>query len=83
MPGRSSADRVLVTGHWSALGFVREDDVVALAKLLGDSHVIAGSDYPHPEGLLWPAEFADEAEALRDEGIEVLSLPLPPVDDVH
>ena len=25
----------------------------------------------------------DEAEALRDEGIEVLSLPLPPVDDVH
>jgi predicted TIM-barrel fold metal-dependent hydrolase len=41
-----------------------EDDVVALAKLLGDSHVIAGSDYPHPEGLLWPAEFADEVEAL-------------------
>ena len=25
----------------------------------------------------------DEAEALRDEGIEVVSLPLPPVDDVH
>jgi hypothetical protein len=25
----------------------------------------------------------DEAEALRDEGIEVLSLPLPPVDDLH
>jgi predicted TIM-barrel fold metal-dependent hydrolase len=41
-----------------------EDDVVGLAKLIGDGHVIAGSDYPHPEGLLWPAEFAEEIDAL-------------------
>ncbi|MCU0671006.1 MAG: amidohydrolase [Myxococcota bacterium] len=44
-----------------------EDDVVALAKLLGDTHVIAGSDYPHPEGLLWPAEFADEVESMSQD----------------
>jgi predicted TIM-barrel fold metal-dependent hydrolase len=41
-----------------------EDDVVALARLIGDDRVLAGSDYPHPEGLLWPAEFADEVREL-------------------
>jgi predicted TIM-barrel fold metal-dependent hydrolase len=41
-----------------------EDDVVALAARIGAEHVLAGSDYPHPEGLLWPAEFADELEGL-------------------
>jgi predicted TIM-barrel fold metal-dependent hydrolase len=44
-----------------------EDDVVALAKLIGDTHVLAGSDFPHPEGLLWPAEFADELEGMSPE----------------
>jgi predicted TIM-barrel fold metal-dependent hydrolase len=37
-----------------------EDDIPALARLIGAAHVLGGSDYPHPEGLLWPAEFADE-----------------------
>jgi predicted TIM-barrel fold metal-dependent hydrolase len=41
-----------------------EDDVPALAALLGPEHVLAGSDYPHPEGLLWPAEFAAEVTSL-------------------
>jgi len=41
-----------------------EDDVVGLAGLIGASQVLGGSDYPHPEGLLWPAEFADELEGL-------------------
>src|SRR5262249_55889575 len=44
-----------------------EDDVPALANLLGDGHVLAGSDYPHPEGLLWPTEFADELGVLPPE----------------
>jgi predicted TIM-barrel fold metal-dependent hydrolase len=37
-----------------------EDDIPALARVIGAEHVLGGSDYPHPEGLLWPAEFADE-----------------------
>jgi predicted TIM-barrel fold metal-dependent hydrolase len=41
-----------------------EDDIVGLAHALGASHVLGGSDYPHPEGLLWPAEFADELDGL-------------------
>jgi predicted TIM-barrel fold metal-dependent hydrolase len=47
-----------------------EDDVVALAKTLGADHVLAGSDYPHPEGLLWPREFVDELEGLPDDDVQ-------------
>jgi len=43
-----------------------EDDLVGLARLIGAGHVLNGSDYPHPEGLLWPLEFADELEGLPD-----------------
>jgi predicted TIM-barrel fold metal-dependent hydrolase len=41
-----------------------EDDVVGLTKTLGVDHVLGGSDYPHPEGLRWPSEFADELGGL-------------------
>jgi predicted TIM-barrel fold metal-dependent hydrolase len=41
-----------------------EDDLVGLCSALGVGHVVAGSDYPHPEGLARPAEFADELAPL-------------------
>jgi len=41
-----------------------EDDMVALAHLIGPTHVLGGSDYPHPEGLLWPIELVDELAGL-------------------
>jgi predicted TIM-barrel fold metal-dependent hydrolase len=41
-----------------------EDDIVGLARTIGAAHVLGGSDYPHPEGLLWPSEFADELAGL-------------------
>jgi len=47
-----------------------EDDCVALAERIGDGHVLCGSDYPHPEGLEWPIEFADELEGLDDQAVE-------------
>lgn len=28
-----------------------------------------GSDYPHPEGLLWPAEFVEELDGLPEEAV--------------
>lgn len=37
-----------------------EDDIPKLAGRIGAGHVLNGSDYPHPEGLLWPAEFEEE-----------------------
>ncbi len=36
-----------------------EDDSIDLVRLIGAGAVIAGSDYPHPEGLPEPTEFAD------------------------
>jgi hypothetical protein len=35
-----------------------------VVQSLGAEHVLAGSDYPHPEGLANPAEFADEITTL-------------------
>jgi predicted TIM-barrel fold metal-dependent hydrolase len=46
-----------------------EDDIVALARLIGTGHVLNGSDYPHPEGLLWPVEFADELDGLAPDAV--------------
>ena len=47
-----------------------EDDVVGLARAIGAGHVLNGSDYPHPEGLLWPREFADELDGLPDDDVQ-------------
>jgi predicted TIM-barrel fold metal-dependent hydrolase len=41
-----------------------EDDVPALVELMGDGHVLFGSDYPHPEGLAEPNHFADLLDGL-------------------
>ena len=49
-----------------------EDDVVALAKLIGTTHVLNGSDYPHPEGLAWPLEFADELDGMSDTDVRCI-----------
>ena len=60
-----------------------EDDVVDLIDALGAEHVLFGSDYPHPEGLREPADFAalldgcDEAttrRVLRTNTAELLGL---------
>lgn len=49
-----------------------EDDIVGLAGALGASHVLGGSDYPHPEGLLWPTEFADELDGLAAHDVRLI-----------
>jgi predicted TIM-barrel fold metal-dependent hydrolase len=43
-----------------------EDDVVGLADRIGVGQVLMGSDYPHPEGLAEPREFAEELEGLGE-----------------
>jgi predicted TIM-barrel fold metal-dependent hydrolase len=46
-----------------------EEDLGALAELIGVEHVLFGSDYPHPEGLAEPASYVDELAGLPDESI--------------
>jgi len=44
-----------------------EEDIVALAREIGPSQVLFGSDFPHPEGLAKPAEFAEAIAELAEE----------------
>ena len=39
-----------------------EDDVDELIDAIGAGHVLFGSDYPHPEGLREPRDFAGRLE---------------------
>ena len=48
-----------VCGFW-------EEDFGALAGLLGDTQVLFGSDWPHPEGLAHPAAFVDDLAHLPE-----------------
>jgi predicted TIM-barrel fold metal-dependent hydrolase len=60
-----------------------EDDNVALCELLGRDRVLFGSDWPHPEGLANPLDFAHGLRELdrsgfrnvmRDNGARLLGL---------
>ena len=45
-----------------------EEDIAALAREIGSTQVLFGSDFPHPEGLAEPREFAERiAELSADE----------------
>lgn len=41
-----------------------EDDVASIVAAMGPDRVLAGSDYPHPEGLADPREFLEEIDTL-------------------
>ena len=51
-----------ICGFW-------EDDFGALAGLIGDTQVLFGSDWPHPEGLAHPSAFADDLSYLPEESL--------------
>ncbi|MEZ5143447.1 MAG: amidohydrolase family protein [Acidimicrobiales bacterium] len=46
-----------------------EEDLGALAELIGVDRVLFGSDYPHPEGLADPASYVDELAGLPEESV--------------
>jgi predicted TIM-barrel fold metal-dependent hydrolase len=46
-----------------------EEDLGALAELIGVDHVLFGSDYPHPEGLAEPATYVQELSGLPEETV--------------
>jgi predicted TIM-barrel fold metal-dependent hydrolase len=59
-----------------------EDELASLLKLLGETHILMGSDYPHVEGLADPASYIKDLEnfdytpeqsriVMRDNGIEL------------
>lgn len=59
-----------------------EDDVAAVVAQIGPESIVMGSDWPHPEGLKQPADFANLVETLpadqqrmilRETGYELVS----------
>jgi len=46
-----------------------EEDLGALAGLIGDERVLFGSDYPHPEGLAEPATYVHQLAGVADETV--------------
>ena len=49
-----------------------EDDVRALADLIGTENVLLGSDFPHAEGLADPLTFLNELEDFNDAEIRLI-----------
>jgi predicted TIM-barrel fold metal-dependent hydrolase len=49
-----------------------EEDIPALIDRLGVSQVLFGSDYPHPEGLAQPADFAESIPDLSGEELRMV-----------
>jgi predicted TIM-barrel fold metal-dependent hydrolase len=43
-----------------------EEDLPALAELIGEDHVLFGSDFPHPEGLADPMSYVDELSGVPE-----------------
>jgi predicted TIM-barrel fold metal-dependent hydrolase len=63
-----------------------EDDVDALINAIGASHVLFGSDWPHPEGIREPADYVSRLDGrdaavtrqvLRENTARLLGLPGP------
>ena len=46
-----------------------EEDLGALAELVGEDRVLFGSDFPHPEGLAEPASYLKELDGLPDDTV--------------
>lgn len=49
-----------------------EEDLAALADLMGVERVLFGSDYPHPEGLAEPARYIDEIKEMPLQNQELI-----------
>ena len=68
VPGRPSEvfrEHVFVSPY-------HEEDILALIDLIGPTQVLFGSDYPHPEGVARPEDFADGLAGLGDETLRLV-----------
>jgi predicted TIM-barrel fold metal-dependent hydrolase len=69
MPQEFLEDPVMVVKRNIYISPFWEEDLGALAELIGDDHVLFGSDYPHPEGLADPVSYVDELAGLSEKKI--------------
>jgi predicted TIM-barrel fold metal-dependent hydrolase len=69
MPQDFLEDPVQVVKRNISISPFWEEDLGALAELIGVDRVLFGSDYPHPEGLEDPASYVQELAGLPDESV--------------
>ncbi len=67
-PGLKAKPSEILAQHLYIAPFP-EDDVIGLAEFFPTDHILLGSDYPHPEGLAHPAEFAATIQPLGDRAV--------------
>ncbi|MBA3741551.1 amidohydrolase family protein [Sporichthya sp.] len=67
MPGYFSEDPVETFKRHVWINPFWEDDVTAIAEIMGPDHVIFGSDWPHMEGLAEPLDYAEELTSFDAE----------------
>jgi len=67
MPQDFLEDPVMVIKRNISISPFWEEDLDALADLLGEDNVLFGSDYPHPEGLADPRSYLAELEGATPE----------------
>ena len=68
----------MLPGEWPSEVFKRhvwvspfhEEDVHGLVDAIGADHVLFGSDFPHPEGVAQPGDFADALSALPADDVD-------------
>ena len=49
-----------------------EEDIPALVNLLGPENVLAGSDWPHPEGCAEPIDYVEGLEGLSPDVVRAV-----------
>ena len=49
-----------------------EEDIPALVEALGPENVLAGSDWPHPEGCAEPIDYVEGLEGLSPEVVRAV-----------
>jgi predicted TIM-barrel fold metal-dependent hydrolase len=69
MPQDFLEDPVVVMKRNIAISPFWEEDLGALADLVGVDNVLFGSDFPHPEGLADPASYIQELHGLPEESV--------------
>lgn len=43
-----------------------EDDIKGIIEIMGEDHVMFGSDFPHPEGIGDPLSFVDRLDGVSE-----------------
>jgi len=70
--GRISDKPSAIFGRHVFVAPFHEDDIPSLVRLLGAERVLGGSDFPHPEGLARPQEFAEGLESLSQAEVRAI-----------